>query len=132
MYARGYSVVMTADLRFASQAARVAEADQALQMVAQTAQLANNLPLFQATAREWLIARGQDSLVKYLGAELKPLTQGVGLPVPTAVDPPPAPPTPPPAPPTPPAPPPAPPAPPAPPPAPPMPPPAPSGPPMQA
>jgi hypothetical protein len=92
MYARDYRVQMTSDLRFASQAARVAEADQMFQMVVATPQLANNLPLVQTMAREVLTARGQDAKVKFLGQELAPLTQGVGLPMPTAVDPPPMPP----------------------------------------
>jgi hypothetical protein len=89
LYERDYRVVMTADLRFASQAARVAEADQIFQMAVATPQLANNIPFLQATAREVLSARGKDNLIKYLGQELAPLTQGVGLQMPTAVDPPP-------------------------------------------
>jgi hypothetical protein len=89
MYARDYRVQMTSDLRFASQAARVAEADQMFQMVVATPQLANNLPLVQTMAKEVLTARGQDAKVKFLGQELQPLTQGVGITMPTAVDPPP-------------------------------------------
>jgi hypothetical protein len=92
MYARDYRVVMTTDLRFASQAARVAEADQTFQMVAATPQLMNNLPLVQAAAKEVFKARGKDDLVKFLGPDLAPLKNALGLPVPTAVDPPPPPP----------------------------------------
>jgi hypothetical protein len=57
--------------------------------VVATPQLANNLPLVQTMAKEVLTARGQDAKVKFLGQELQPLTQGVGLTMPTAVDPPP-------------------------------------------
>jgi hypothetical protein len=92
MYARDYRVVMSSDLRFASQAARVAEADQTFQLVTTVPQLMNNLPLVQSATRELLIARGMESMLKYLGQELQPLTLGVGLPVPTAYDPPPPPP----------------------------------------
>lgn len=92
LYERDYRVVMTADLRFASQAARVAEADQMFQMAVATPPLMNNIPLIQATAREVFAARGKDNLTKYLGEELAPLTQGVGLMQPTVVDPPPVPP----------------------------------------
>lgn len=82
MYERDYRVMIKSDLRFTSQAQRISEADQTLQMVASLPPLQPNLPLLYQALRESLIARSQDALVPFLGPQL-PAGQGpLGAPLP--------------------------------------------------
>jgi hypothetical protein len=88
LYDRDYRVYMKADLRFASQAARIQEADQLLAMAATpNPALPPNPALIQACWRERLIAGGKDELVPLLGPPMRPPTTPMNLPPPPPVDP---------------------------------------------
>jgi hypothetical protein len=67
MYARNYQVEIRADLRFATQAQRVGEADDALELILKTPQTAQNPALLYAAMRKCLEARGQRDLIPMLG-----------------------------------------------------------------
>lgn len=88
LYDRDYRVYMKADLRFASQAARIQEADQLLAMVATpNPNIPPNPALIQATMREAFVARGKDELVPLLGPPIPPPPTGLNIPPPAPVDP---------------------------------------------
>lgn len=82
MYARDYRVVMTSDLRFASQAARVAEADQVLAQIVALPQLGQNFGLLQMALKEVFTSRGKDNLVPFLGPPMPPPQTPLGMPPP--------------------------------------------------
>ena len=83
LYERDYRVYMKTDLRFASQAARIEEADQLLAMVATpNPNIPPNPALIQAAFKENFIARGQDQLVPLLGPPIPPPTTGLNIPPP--------------------------------------------------
>lgn len=67
MYARNYQIEIRADLRFASQAQRVGEADDALALVMKNPMTANNPALVYAAMVKCLVARGQRDLIPMLG-----------------------------------------------------------------
>lgn len=67
MYARNYQVEIRADLRFATQAQRVGEADDALNLIKGVPQLAGDAALVYAAVKKCLEARGQRDLVPMLG-----------------------------------------------------------------
>jgi hypothetical protein len=67
MYARNYQIEIRADLRFATQAQKVGEADDALALIMKSPQTANNPALVYAAMSQCLIARGKRDLVPMLG-----------------------------------------------------------------
>lgn len=67
MYERDYRVTMRSDLRFASQAQRITEADQTLAMVGTFPPLQGNPAFVYQALKESLIARSQEHLVPFLG-----------------------------------------------------------------
>jgi hypothetical protein len=88
LYDRDYRVYMKTDLRFASQAARIQEADQLLAMVATpNPMVPPNPALLQAAFREVFIARGKDELVPLLGPPMPPPQTPLNIPPPPPVDP---------------------------------------------
>jgi hypothetical protein len=88
LYERDYRVVLRSDLRFASQAQRITEADQTLSMVSSLPQLQNNIPLMFQALKEALIARSQEHLVPFLGPEPAPPPTTLGIPPPPPMMPP--------------------------------------------
>lgn len=88
LYARNYQIEIRADLRFATQAQRVGEADDALQLILKTPQTANDQALVHAAMKKCLVARGQRDLVPMLGpAPSAPMTP-FGIPPPMPMPPP--------------------------------------------
>lgn len=67
MYARNYQIEIRADLRFATQAQRVGEADDALQLIMKNPMTANNPALVYAATVACLVARGKRELIPMLG-----------------------------------------------------------------
>lgn len=87
LYQRGYRVSITADMRFSSQAQRIAEADEMLQLPRMFPPLQSNLG-FQYTALvRALRARDRTDLIQYLGAP-PPKTEVFGIPPPGMMPPP--------------------------------------------
>lgn len=72
MYARNYSVVFRADMRFTSQTERVAEADEALKMVMSIPQLAMNQALVYTAIKKSFQARGLHEYIRLMGAPPPP------------------------------------------------------------
>lgn len=103
MYARNYQIEIRADMRFATQAQRVGEADDALQLVTKVPQLQGNIPLIHSVLKKCLEARGMRDLVAMLGPQPPPPSTPLGIqpmppqppagPVPVAGGPPGAPPS---------------------------------------
>lgn len=82
LYARNYQVEIRADLRFATQAQRVGEADDALKLIQSVPQLQQNLALIWAAVKKCLEARGQRDMIPLLGPA-PPIPQTpLGLPPP--------------------------------------------------
>jgi hypothetical protein len=79
MYEDHYRIVIKSGMRFASQAQRIAEADQVLQMPQACPPLQSNLAFFQAAAADALKARDKDHLLPFLGPPAAP--QGVQTPM---------------------------------------------------
>lgn len=78
LYQRGYRVTIRSDLRFASQAQRIQEADEMLQLPKAVPALMNNLTYqYHATVKS-LQARGREDLIPYLGKP-PPLTPVFGM-----------------------------------------------------
>lgn len=67
LYRRNYRVTFTADVRFTSQAQRIAERDEALAMANQIPHLASNNWYMYAVIKEALSARGLTDLVQAMG-----------------------------------------------------------------
>lgn len=82
LYQRNYNVVFRSDLRFSSEAQRIAEADQMLQMPGAVPPLQQNLAFIHAAARKALEARGRDDMVQLLGPPPPPPQTPFGLPPP--------------------------------------------------
>lgn len=80
MYRRDYRVTFTADVRFQSQAERVAQADEVLGMIAQIPPLQGNNALLHATVSKALRARGMGDLIPMLGPPPPPPTVPMGTP----------------------------------------------------
>lgn len=79
MYRRNYSVTFTADVRFVSQAQRVAEADEIFAMVMQAPPLMSNPALVYASAVEVFKARGKPELIPMLGPPPPPPEFPLGM-----------------------------------------------------
>ena len=67
LYARNYQVEIRADLRFATQAQRVGEADDSLKLIMSVPQMQQNIPLIWAAVKKCLEARGQRDMIPLLG-----------------------------------------------------------------
>jgi hypothetical protein len=67
LYERDYKVTFTADVRFASQAQKISEADEVVQMVGSLPPLQSNPGFVYAAIKDALIARGKHHLVPLLG-----------------------------------------------------------------
>lgn len=83
LYARNYQVEIRADLRFATQAQRVGEADDSLKLITSIPQLQGNISLIYAAVKKCLEARGQRDLIPLLGPPPPVPTTPLGLPPPT-------------------------------------------------
>lgn len=82
MYERNYHVRLEADLRFATQAQKIQEADEMLQFPMMVPPLQQNLGFIYAAAVKALKARGQSELIPMLGPPPTPPTSTFGLPPP--------------------------------------------------
>lgn len=82
MYERNYQIEIKADMRFATQAQRVGEADDVLELVAKVPQLAGNLALLYAIIKQCLEARGLRNLVPLLGPAPPVPNTPLGMPTP--------------------------------------------------
>lgn len=91
LYERNYQIEIRADLRFATQAQRVGEADDGLALIQKVPQLQGNLALYHAALKKCFEARGLRDLVPLLGPAPPPPMTPLGMPPPA---PPPGPPPP--------------------------------------
>jgi hypothetical protein len=82
LYQRPYSVSFRADLKFASDAQRIADVDQMIQAFLSIPQLQGDIPLLIRLLRKGLEARDQHDMVPYLGPELPPPETPLGMPSP--------------------------------------------------
>lgn len=82
MYRRSYRVTFTADVRFASQAQRVSEADEVVGMVTTLPPLQGIPSFVYAAVTNSLRARGQHNLIPLLGTAPPPPQQPFGTPPP--------------------------------------------------
>jgi len=79
MYERNYQIEIKADMRFATQAQRVGEADDALKLFQSVKQLQGNIPLIYAIIKQCIEARGLRNLVPLLGPPPPPPATPLGL-----------------------------------------------------
>lgn len=82
MYERNYQIEIRADMRFATQAQRVGEADDALKLIQSIPQLQGNAALIFAATKECLEARGKHDMVRMLGPTPPPPSLPLGTPPP--------------------------------------------------
>jgi len=82
MYERNYQIEIKADMRFATQAQRVGEADEALKLFKEVPQLQNNIAMIHSIVKQCLEARGLRNLVPLLGPPPPPPTTPLGIPMP--------------------------------------------------
>jgi hypothetical protein len=82
MYERNYQIEIKADMRFATQAQRVGEADDALKLFKEVPQLAGNVSLIYAIMKQCLEARGLRNLVPLLGPPPPIPMTPLGMPMP--------------------------------------------------
>lgn len=82
MYERDYRVTFAADLRFATESQRIAEADEMAQMPQIIPPLQQNIPFLYQAAKRMLEARRLFDLIPFLGPEPPPPDQPLGLPPP--------------------------------------------------
>lgn len=88
MYERNYQVEIRADLRFASQAQRVGEADDALKLIQTIPQLQGNTSMIYGAVKKCFEARGLRDMVALLGPPPPPPMTPLGLPPPAPPPPP--------------------------------------------
>jgi hypothetical protein len=79
MYRRNYSVSFTADVRFTSQAQRIAESDEVLGMAGQIPYLQQNPSFVYAAVTDALRARGKQNLIPMLGPPPPPPEFPMGM-----------------------------------------------------
>ncbi len=72
MYDRDYKVQIRADLRFATQAQRIQEADELAAFAMKFPQLAQNPQFMEAVVKKGLRARGMDDMVQIMGSFMPP------------------------------------------------------------
>jgi len=82
MYERNYQIEIKADMRFATQAQRVGEADDALKLFKEVPQLQGNIALIYAILKQCLEARGLRNLVPLLGPPPPMPQTPLGIPAP--------------------------------------------------
>lgn len=82
LYRRDYKVAIKADLKFTSDAQRIADAEQMLSMAQQIPQLQQNIPLLQRLLRKVFEARDLHDMVAFLGPQLPAPETPLGLPPP--------------------------------------------------
>lgn len=82
LYERDYQIEIRADMRFATQAQRVGEADDALKLIQSIPQMAGNSALIWAATKECLEARGKHDMVRQLGPAPMPPSVPLGTPPP--------------------------------------------------
>lgn len=92
LYERDYRVVIAADLRFASQAQRISEADEIVQMPAAVPTMQQAFAFQYFAIVKALKARGMDDMVQHLGPPPPPPQTAFGIPAPVLMGMPPAPP----------------------------------------
>lgn len=80
MYERDYGVSLTADLKFSSQAQRVQEADELVQLPAALPPLQSNLAFQFYALVKALEARGRTDVIPYLGQQAPPIPPMYGMP----------------------------------------------------
>lgn len=80
LYQRDYRVEIRADLRFAPQAQRIAEADELVQLPAAVPPMQGNFAFIQAALRKAFQARGRADMEPYLGPPAEPPATPLGLP----------------------------------------------------
>jgi hypothetical protein len=88
LYKRNYSVEFHSDLRFASEAQRISEADELVMLPQSVPQLQNNIPFIYAALKKALEARNRHDMVALLGPQPEPPTTPLGLPPPMPPPPP--------------------------------------------
>lgn len=77
MYDRDYKVQIRADLRFATQAQRIQEADELMGFTMKIPQLMQNPKFMEAVVKKGLRARGMDEMLQIMGSfEPPPMQQG--------------------------------------------------------
>lgn len=79
MYRRNYAVTFTADVRFTSQAQRIAESDELFQMTMSAPPLMSNPALVYAVTANSFRARGQQGLIPMLGPPPPPPEFPMGM-----------------------------------------------------
>jgi hypothetical protein len=82
MYERDYRVMIGADLRFASRAQRVQEADEVTQMTGAFEPMKGNLAFLRKAMAKSLKARGQADMIPFLGPEMPPPETTFAIPPP--------------------------------------------------
>lgn len=88
MYQRNYKVELRSDLRFTSEAQRITEADQMVQLPGAVPPLQANIPFIYSAVEKALKARGRDDMVQYLGPKPPPPQTPLGMPPPPPPGPP--------------------------------------------
>lgn len=79
LYERNYSVEVRADLRFSTQAQRVAEADELLVLPKQVPQLQGNIAFIYESTKRALMARGLHDMLPFLGPPPPPPVTPLGM-----------------------------------------------------
>lgn len=82
LYDRDYRVEIRADLRFATQAQRIQEADEMLMLPQKVPQMQMNIPFIYAALVKSLKARGLEEMIPLLGPPPPPPTTPLGMPPP--------------------------------------------------
>ena len=82
MYIRDYRITFTADVRFASQAQKISEADEVVGMIGSMPPLQQNPSFVYAAIKDALVARGKHHLVPLLGPAPPPVQTPMGAPPP--------------------------------------------------
>lgn len=80
LYERDYRVSISSDLKFTSQAQRVAEADELVQLTSVLPPLQGNLAFQDYVLKKALIARGRADVIPFLGQQPPPIPPMYGLP----------------------------------------------------
>lgn len=79
MYQRDYRISIRADMRFASQAQRVQEAQELIMLPQQVPPLQQNLGWWQKATEKLLRARGDEDMIPYLGQQVPPPQTPMGI-----------------------------------------------------
>jgi hypothetical protein len=85
MYRRNYNTELKADMKYGSDAARSADADQMLQVVMQVPSLQANMAIQYAAVKDMLEARGKSDMIPMLGPPPPPPNAPMAPPMPEGV-----------------------------------------------